>query len=305
MRQIDISFIIPVYNCSKYIQDCVKSIYKCSKYSIECILVDDGSSDGSGELCDEIEKEYETVIVVHKQNGGVSSARNCGIEKACGRYITFVDGDDYLDNIEEMFLTTDKDLYTFGMQTLEGNKKKQIEFSHKTIQEDLIKYPVYMNSVCNKFFRRAIIEKYNIRFDEQQYATEDLMFVMNFLVHSESLENVNRPYYVYRMDGNSVTHKKFTRETALNNVNAARKIENILRESNDYNSFLRYLRIKTAFPFIMNKECFDPKLYRKCVKSGDVWTFDARIDKIMLSIFAQIKADSFLKAYIELRSVLR
>ena len=121
MRQIDISFIIPVYNCSKYIQDCVKSIYKCSKYSIECILVDDGSSDGSGELCDEIEKEYETVIVVHKQNGGVSSARNCGIEKACGRYITFVDGDDYLDNIEEMFLTTDKDLYTFGMQTLEGN----------------------------------------------------------------------------------------------------------------------------------------------------------------------------------------
>lgn len=162
MRQIDISFIIPVYNCSKYIQDCVKSIYKCSKYSIECILVDDGSSDGSGELCDEIEKEYETVIVVHKQNGGVSSARNCGIEKACGRYITFVDGDDYLDNIEEMFLTTDKDLYTFGMQTLEGNKKKQIEFSHKTIQEDLIKYPVYMNSVCNKFFRRAIIEKYNM-----------------------------------------------------------------------------------------------------------------------------------------------
>ena len=125
-----------IYNCSKYIQDCVKSIYKCSKYSIECILVDDGSSDGSGELCDEIEKEYETVIVVHKQNGGVSSARNCGIEKACGRYITFVDGDDYLDNIEEMFLTTDKDLYTFGMQTLEGNKKKQIEFSHKTIQED-------------------------------------------------------------------------------------------------------------------------------------------------------------------------
>lgn len=122
---------------------------------------------------------------------------------------------------------------------------------------------------------------------------------------SESLENVNRPYYVYRMDGNSATHKKFTRETALNNVNAARKIENILRESNDYDSFLRYLRIKTAFPFIMNKECFDPKLYRKCVKSGDVWTFDARIDKIMLSIFAQIKADSFLKAYIELRSVLR
>lgn len=204
-----------------------------------------------------------------------------------------------------MFLTTDKDLYIFGMQTLEGNKKKQIEFSHKTIQEDLIKYPVYMNSVCNKFFRRAIIEKYNIRFDEQQYATEDLMFVMNFLVHSESLKNVNRPYYVYRMDGNSATHKEFTRDTALNNVNAARKIENILRESNDYDFFLRYLRIKTAFPFIMNKECFDPNLYRKCVKSGDVWTFDARIDKIMLSIFAQIKADCFLKAYIELRSVLR
>ena len=100
-------------------------------------------------------------------------------------------------------------------------------------------------------------------------------------------------------------HKEFTRDTALNNVNAARKIENILRESNDYDFFLRYLRIKTAFPFIMNKECFDPNLYRKCVKSGDVWTFDARIDKIMLSIFAQIKADCFLKAYIELRSVLR
>lgn len=97
-NNIIISIVIPVYNVEKYLDECLGSIIKNYHTNVEVILVDDGSTDKSGSLCDKYDKKYEFISVIHKKNGGLSSARNVGIEKAKGKYIWFVDSDDYISN---------------------------------------------------------------------------------------------------------------------------------------------------------------------------------------------------------------
>lgn len=98
MNSKKLSIIIPVYNVEKYLDDCLKSIIKQYIEEIEIILIDDGSTDKSGYICDKYSKDYEYIHVIHKENGGLSSARNVGIKEARGEYIWFVDSDDYIAN---------------------------------------------------------------------------------------------------------------------------------------------------------------------------------------------------------------
>ena len=91
-----ISIIVPVYNIEEYIEKCVKSITKQTYKNLEIILVDDGSTDSAGKICDKLAEKDERIKVIHKKNGGLSSARNAGMKKATGDYICFIDGDDYI-----------------------------------------------------------------------------------------------------------------------------------------------------------------------------------------------------------------
>ena len=94
---MELSIVIPVYNVERYLQRCITSILKQDYHDYEIILIDDGSTDSSGRLCDEIREEYPLIIhVIHKKNGGLSSARNAGLTIASGHYIMFLDSDDYL-----------------------------------------------------------------------------------------------------------------------------------------------------------------------------------------------------------------
>ena len=92
-----ISVIVPVYNAEKYLKECIRSILNQTIQNLELILVNDGSTDGSGYICDEYINKDNRIKVIHKENGGVSSARNMGISEATGEYFTFVDSDDYLE----------------------------------------------------------------------------------------------------------------------------------------------------------------------------------------------------------------
>ena len=94
---MDISVIIPDYNAIKYLNRCVKSILGQSFKTYEIILVDDGSTDGSEQLCDELSEKNKNIYVIHKENGGVGSAREQGIKEATGKYIAFIDADDYVE----------------------------------------------------------------------------------------------------------------------------------------------------------------------------------------------------------------
>ena len=92
-----ITVIIPVYNVEKYLKECLESIINQTYKNLEIILIDDGSTDASGEICDEYSKRDNRIRVVHKANGGLSSARNLGLDIANGEYVTFIDSDDYID----------------------------------------------------------------------------------------------------------------------------------------------------------------------------------------------------------------
>ena len=110
-----ISIIIPVYNCEKYLGRCIESILNQTYKNIEVILVDDGSPDNCGLMCDEYKKQDHRVKVIHKENGGLSSARNAGLDVASGEYIAFVDSDDYIATtmLEKMYALKNNKLIKF------------------------------------------------------------------------------------------------------------------------------------------------------------------------------------------------
>ena len=147
-----ISIIIPVYNVEKYIRKCVDSILSQTYKNLEIILVDDGSLDNCGKICDQYAKIDNRVVVIHKQNGGLSSARNIGIEKATGEYLMFVDSDDSLEKIacESLINITNKTnadiVLPDGMKTENTESFKDI--IDKVIKsEDLSKLVNYKNLI--------------------------------------------------------------------------------------------------------------------------------------------------------------
>ena len=146
MKKIMLSVIIPVYNVEKYLRKCVDSILLQDFANMEVILVDDGSPDNSGAICDEYAEKDARVKVIHKENGGVSSARNTGLDVAQGKYIAFVDSDDYLlpnsfqPNVEYMENHPDIDLLQFPIsydERVEYVKRYKQQKEEKVLQETM------------------------------------------------------------------------------------------------------------------------------------------------------------------------
>lgn len=176
-----LSVIIPVFRTEKYLEKCLLSVLSQSYPDLEIILVDDGSDDSCPAICDKYASEYEKIKVIHKSNGGLSSARNVGLEKATGDFVTFVDSDDYIEN----------DMYSYMMSAREncdivccshfvekdGKKTKAPSFEEKTVLDtdsavrEILKDGKVKNYVWNKIFRRELFS--DVRFPEGM-AFEDI-----------------------------------------------------------------------------------------------------------------------------------
>lgn len=210
-----ISFIVPVYNSEEYLKACICSIQNCSIDS-EIILVDDGSTDSSGLLCAELVQKNTNIKYYRKENGGAASARNAGIQYASGQYIVFVDSDDTLDSKWADSFTAvghrDTDLYVYGMafDYYDGDTSVRTEIlsnkysgivSTKEIEDSFAEFfeNNTLSSACNKVFRRDIIEKYSIRYNEKMNLYEDLGFVLQYLSHSNSVFFIPAILYHYRL----------------------------------------------------------------------------------------------------------
>jgi len=207
-----ISIIVPAFNCENFLHESVSSILKQTFSDFEVILINDGSTDKTSEICDEYAKLDNRVIVMHKENGGVSSARNAGLQMTSGEYIAFIDGDDYcypdclkayIENIEAynadlviaQYVTERK---TYSLKKADG----KIEILKKA---DCFKRVFeFTNSLCNKFFRRDIIFKHNICFDETLQHTEDLSFVCDYFQYIDKAVYVHEYVYYYRINPNSI-----------------------------------------------------------------------------------------------------
>lgn len=204
MKRLIVSVIIPVYNKEKYIERSIKSVLNQSFTNFEILVIDDGSTDLSAQIIQKLAKEDPRVKHIFKTNGGVSTARNLGIDKARGEYISFLDADDYwLDNfLEEMTESIGECpiAYCGHYDAIEGiTKKSRIRFKKGDILVD------YINNVTTPhtnswLIKRSLIEKFSIRFEEGVSWGEDMTFFMKVLIHGESATTPYKFLTVYVND---------------------------------------------------------------------------------------------------------
>lgn len=219
-----ISVIVPVYNAEKYLVDTIRSILQQTYRDFELILVDDGSKDRSLELCISIAEKDKRVIVIHQENQGVSAARNTGIDRAQGKYICFIDSDDYVDEgmLECLVKNAEKyqaDISCCGLVqvSLDGNVKNHYCHGEKKKFEDTTKLmqafftePIYKEILYgpyNKIVRTEIVK--NVRFNENYTVAEDLLFNFECLEKTNIFYLENRELYYYIKRENSISTSKF------------------------------------------------------------------------------------------------
>lgn len=219
-----LSIIIPVYNSEKHLIQCVDSVLAQSYADFEIILVDDGSTDLSGKLCDEYASRYTNVYAFHKENEGVSVARNKGLEQARGEYVIFVDSDDWLEKDALSLLMQHgdmADLMFFGSAFHSVGKgiKTYCPELHmykglSELQEGIIdlvvnpKYPDYLGFTWNKVFKLSILKERNIRFIDNLAYREDEAFTLQYAYCCKDLITLPDIVYNYRISDTGLTKKK-------------------------------------------------------------------------------------------------
>lgn len=242
-KKILLSIIVPVYNVEEYLKNCIKSIVIQEYKNLEIIIIDDGSTDSSAKICDSF-KKYEFISVIHKKNGGVSSARNCGVANSRGEYVAFVDSDDtlclncYNILINQLKKNPNIDILVFGFNNIKLNGKshsvygteKIIEYSayesmKNFFDNDFVKNLMY--APWNKIYKKEILE--NVRFDENLRIGEDFLFVFECLSKSNSVLIYDKCLYNYYERNNSAMTSKFS-EKNFDYVKSFEKIVEIARE---------------------------------------------------------------------------
>lgn len=219
-----ISVIVPIYNVEKYLPKCIESIINQTLKEIEIILIDDGSTDRSGDIADEYSKKDSRIKVIHKENGGQGSARNKGIEIADGYYIGFVDSDDWIDfdmyeRLYSKAISLKSDMIVCSRKLFDENGllKGEVyvennEFTN--INRNIVNYIVeelfYPQTVlvCNKIYLTRIIKENNIRFDNvDTVGSEDTLFNYKFLLNANNVSTERDTFYNGTERMNSTTRK--------------------------------------------------------------------------------------------------
>jgi len=208
-----VSIIVPVYNASKSISRCIESVLKQTYKEWELILIDDGSKDDSGKICDDYATGDERVLAIHISNGGVSNARNVGIDKASGSWIAFLDADDYLGPhfLNDLLVYRDYDTIWGGYVSIPSHAKY---FRHNNSFEgkELCQFLTLFNGngyPWGKLFRTSIVKKAKIRFDVNLRVYEDMLFCFQYLQYANSIKLIPNCNYYYLDPPTKIICEKF------------------------------------------------------------------------------------------------
>lgn len=245
-----ISIIVPIYNAEKYLMDSIKSILNQTFRDFELILVNDGSTDCSDEICKQFESIDNRITYVKKNNGGSSSAKNFGVAISKGKYIGFVDADDTIDDsyIENLFKgTTDEEVdLCVGNVAFKKQVNNQLETKKITIypgiftlQEYLKFYPEYMphaiiGAPWNKLFKRDIIIKNQLKFDENLKNNEDTQFNYSYLEKCRKIYVSSSPYYNYMNWGDKSASRGYIEDIFYIYLSTYRKAKEFLKNVEMY-----------------------------------------------------------------------
>jgi len=320
-----VSIVVPVYNVEAYLHQCVDSVLAQTYTDLELILVNDGSKDTSPAICDEYAKLDSRVKVIHKVNGGVSAARNTGIDSATGKYIAFCDSDDYLEPrwVEELVgaISAAPTAWCFcGCHTVAatGQYVEETCVFHKAPIHETLPMSAYPEvysanySACLwlRVFNLDIIRTNNIRFDPKLSVSEDVLFSLQYGAFCTEFSVVNLPLYNHRVYlNNEVDHLdgKLPKEMFYLNcrIYSARKVliaeENLrsfetdffYRFINDIKSVCR-LPISVQEKKVKIREILGSKEFRCCLKNADtskeshklLWLLRLRFSSLIQKIFA-------------------
>lgn len=259
-----VSIIVPAYNCIKSLEYCARSIQQQTYTDFELILVDDGSIDGSGKLCDKFAAADSRIKVIHKPNGGVSSARNAGIDAATGGYITFCDSDDYLEpDYLETLVQTAKSNPDCGhiwccFQTVTGYQKENAAPNYTstksllcyTLQDYMSLHEMWLDAEpWNKLYRTDIVQTAEVRFPEDLSLGEDWLFNLAYVDASanEKIVVVTKPLYNYMRGNDESLDSKYRKD-----------LLDIYRRLND--TCLSYLR-KWKLPTEQIEKFYNSRFY--------------------------------------------
>lgn len=273
------SIIVPVYNSESYINECIKSIIDSNYLNWELLLIDDGSTDKSGTICDEWSQRDSRIKVFHKVNGGVSSARNLGIEKAKGYWLIFVDSDDFIspdfmNRILEKTSCGDADLVFNDFNIIYSNKRELF----RTYSWNANKEESFRNYLVHSWPRVAwgavkkdLITKNNIRYPENLTAFEDFHFMCRCILCSHKVIKISEPLYNYRRT----------------NVSSITNTLTISRKKHD--ELWVYEDLFRLFKSINKYEYYAPSIYWRLLAGKQSWVLDLSKHDEFMSFFPEKK----------------
>ena len=287
-----ISVIVPVYKAEAYLERCINSLLVQTFADFEVLLVDDGSPDDSGKICDEYAAKDNRVKVYHKENGGVSSARQCGIDNARGEYTIHVDPDDWVEMgmLKELYEKAKEDDVDMVLCDYYENYEKvnlQVYVNQKpsSLDSDTIISELFQQlhgSCCNKLIRRVCYNRYNVSFPLQFSYSEDLYVILSLLKNNITVSYLPKAFYHYVKDMNENSlFKSYTDRTVYNDLHMKSMFVRLLSDTehnNDCNNRLSFFIVNRAFRSeILDSKDFKRYFYdcRKAVvnyKLADYWT---------------------------------
>lgn len=301
------SIIVPIYNSELFIEKTINSVLSQSFKNFELIIVDDGSTDNSFIICEQIAQKDPRILLFRKQNGGVSSARNYGIDNARGEWILFVDSDDYIDKDYIQSFVSELHTYSlsfhYGCKIFHSNKKKELYYiEEEEVHRDsdifihLYNKNLLFSSVWCKVFNKAVIKHNSISFQENINNGEDRLFVSDYLLCPEitTISSIENFGYNYVLRRGSITHSDIHVESfCLSNICHYYQFKDLIKKfgiidnkfldnnmsiikKNVYNGLL--LLIKSDVPRERKKDIY--RKIEKCLKELRLYKTNKKLDQV-------------------------
>lgn len=273
---ISISVIVPVYNTEKYIRECINSIVKQTFTELEIIIVDDGSTDSSITICRELALADHRIKIYSKSNGGLSDARNYGIEKANCEYICFLDSDDYIDSnyFEILFRNIREkhaDISVAGIKHIHNNNVYQIRkidggsiLTREAALRELFISRRISNSVCNKLFKKRLFD--SIRFPKGRLY-EDEFVTYRLFAQSDRVVISDKIFYYYRFNNSSITHRPFNRQELDRVFASIEKIEFCKKNYPKLKKYTEQYLVYDCISILSKMDIYDVKYDKYIVKN--------------------------------------
>ena len=286
-----ISIIIPVYNVGTYLRRCLESVINQTYKNIQIILIDDGSKDNSGRICDKYSKIDDRIIVIHKENCGVSSARNEGLKVANGKYIYLIDGDDYIkeDTIETLYNLisikgVDMAVVNYCKVDEKGNIIEKKDYTRKIVclnKEESYKKLLNNNELAgflmNKIYKKELLG--NLLFDENIHYREDLLFNCNYLKKVSKLVYYDSAYCYYVQRFNSALNNKKFSKKMISNIDVMEELIEIYKKE--------VPAVVANLKYRLLKDCYNLK-YRMKKYNVNKKEYDIYVNKMIIKYFNSV-----------------